>query len=247
MTKFFLHFFIKKCILGIVLRRKWAFARFFYALRHNLPKRVFKTCICQKTANGGGAGIGSAVSSICGNISINGGTITATGGAYSAGIGSGNNGYCGDITIGNGITSVTATKGQYGWSPIGNGESGSCGTITIASNLNDVTDGNTRTLTPSSTPTAIDNTSINVKATKRIVNGQLLILRGEKTYTVTGQEEKWNIIVKLKVGEFCASLFFYKSRIGEKYRQYTAVFETPSRPRPSTPQKYPKDTPSILA
>ena len=63
-------------------------------------------------------------------------------------------------------------------------------TITIDTSLDDVTEGNPRTLTPSSTPTAIDNTSISTKAVKRIVNGQLLILRGEKTYTVTGQEVK---------------------------------------------------------
>ena len=39
-------------------------------------------------------------------------------------------------------------------------------------------------------PEAIDNTSISAKATKRIVNGQLLILRGDKTYTLTGQVVK---------------------------------------------------------
>ncbi len=40
------------------------------------------------------------------------------------------------------------------------------------------------------TPTALDNTEAAAKAVKRIVNGQLLILRGDKTYTVTGQEVK---------------------------------------------------------
>ena len=38
--------------------------------------------------------------------------------------------------------------------------------------------------------TAIDEANADVKATKRIVNGQLLIERGNKTYTLTGQEVK---------------------------------------------------------
>ena len=37
---------------------------------------------------------------------------------------------------------------------------------------------------------AIDNTSVKVKATKCIKNGQIFILRDGKTYTVTGQEVK---------------------------------------------------------
>ncbi len=41
------------------------------------------------------------------------------------------------------------------------------------------------------TPTAIDNSSIDQpKATKILHNGQIFILRGEKVYTVTGQEVK---------------------------------------------------------
>ena len=38
------------------------------------------------------------------------------------------------------------------------------------------------------TPAAIDNTAAEEKATKRLINGQIYILRGDKTYTVTGQE-----------------------------------------------------------
>ena len=133
----------------------------------------------------GGPGIGGS-----GDLTINGGDITAVGGNFAAGIGSGYEGSCGAITIGGSITRVIATHGDYTTVAIGAGVDGTCGTITIASNLNDVTESNTRTLTPSSTPTAIDNTSISTKAVKRIVNGQLLILRGEKMYTVTGQEMK---------------------------------------------------------
>jgi uncharacterized repeat protein (TIGR02543 family) len=36
-------------------------------------------------------------------------------------------------------------------------------------------------------PTALDNAAVDTKATKRIVNGQLLILRGDKVYTVDGR------------------------------------------------------------
>ena len=66
------------------------------------------------TAIGGGrcAGIGGGNSgSTCGDIEILGGTITATGGDYGAGIGGGDVGSCGDITIGAGVTRVVATAG----------------------------------------------------------------------------------------------------------------------------------------
>lgn len=138
------------------------------------------------TINGGaisaiGTYYGPGIGGACGDITINGGTIDASDGYY--GIGRGDMSVCGNLTIGSGITRVTAS-GRAGAINVGEN------TITIAPSLNDVTEGNTRTLTPSSTPTAIDNTSINVKATKRIVNGQLLIERGDKTYTLTGQEVK---------------------------------------------------------
>ena len=59
------------------------------------------------------AGIGTGYNcSYCGNISITGGTISATGGNWAAGIGVGLWGKCGNITIAKTITSVTATKGN---------------------------------------------------------------------------------------------------------------------------------------
>ena len=93
----------------------------------------------------GGAGIGSGKWSSCADITISGGDITATGGDYAAGIGGGD-GYklgdygfssCGNITIENTVTSVTATKGNYG-NPesIGAGDSGICGTVSIAAGAN---------------------------------------------------------------------------------------------------------------
>ena len=40
------------------------------------------------------------------------------------------------------------------------------------------------------TPTAIDNADTEINVTKRLVNGQLLVEKNGKTYTVTGQEVK---------------------------------------------------------
>jgi hypothetical protein len=82
---------------------------------------------------GGGAGIGSGkVLEYCGNIVINGGTVTAIGGERAAGIGSvyqeGSYSSCGDITINGGT--VTATGGEEA-AGIGGGGGKSCGNITI--------------------------------------------------------------------------------------------------------------------
>ena len=84
------------------------------------------------SSNGSAAGIGCGWYNLpCGNIIINGGIITATGGKYGAGIGSGGlqASSCGNITINGGT--ITATGGEraagigavYNW--------GSCGDITI--------------------------------------------------------------------------------------------------------------------
>ena len=81
-------------------------------------------------------GIGGAHDISCGNIIINGGTVTATSGAYAAAIGSAmayeNEVTCGDITINGGT--VTATGGRYCagiGSGMGYGASNTCGDITI--------------------------------------------------------------------------------------------------------------------
>ena len=87
-------------------------------------------------SNGYGAGIGGGSWISCGNIVIEGGTITATGGDYAAGIGGGSGGSCGDITITGGT--ITATGGRCA-PGIGGGDVGSCGTITIADTVTNVT------------------------------------------------------------------------------------------------------------
>ncbi len=82
-------------------------------------------------------GIGGGFNMSCGNIIINEGTITATGGDFSAGIGSGrsydgNPVSCGNITINGGT--VTATS-EHGGAGIGSGTgyngTSTCGDITI--------------------------------------------------------------------------------------------------------------------
>lgn len=76
----------------------------------------------------GGAGIGGGEYCSGSNITINGGTVTADGGAAAAGIGGGHGGSASNITINGGI--VTATGGAYG-AGIGGGQSGSGFYITI--------------------------------------------------------------------------------------------------------------------
>lgn len=81
------------------------------------------------TGGSGAAGIGSVDTGSCGNIKISGGTVTATGGSRAAGIGSGNGGSCGSITISGG--SGTATKGEGKTCSIGKGHKGTCGTVKV--------------------------------------------------------------------------------------------------------------------
>ena len=91
------------------------------------------------SSNGYGAGIGGGYETInCGNIEIQGGTITATGGNKAAGIGSGYKSSCGNIIISGG--SVTATGGANG-AGIGSGSDmgASCGNITITTGATQVT------------------------------------------------------------------------------------------------------------
>ena len=88
--------------------------------------------VADASDSSGGAGIGAFYWTNCGNIYIEGGTITATGGIAAAGIGGGAYADCGDITITSDVTRVTATGGGYGACCIGHSD-GSCGTITIGS------------------------------------------------------------------------------------------------------------------
>ena len=95
------------------------------------------------TAVGGNqsAGIGNRYNESVGNITINGGTVTAIG-SYAAGIGGGNQGSGGNITINGGT--VKATGGGYA-AGIGGGRSGSVGNITIHGGNVTATGGNVAT------------------------------------------------------------------------------------------------------
>ena len=79
-----------------------------------------------------GAGIGSSLEGTCRSITINGGTVKATGGRFGAGIGTSmQSGVCGDITISDAVIEVTAIKGVDAVNSIGGYDDSSCGTITI--------------------------------------------------------------------------------------------------------------------
>lgn len=103
----------------------------------------------EASSNGWGAGIGGGRNISCGDIEIQSGTITATGGAGCAGIGSGyafGGGYtmsistCGDITITGGAIEATGGNGAAG---IGSaGGCSSCGSITISGGTIEATGGN---------------------------------------------------------------------------------------------------------
>lgn len=71
----------------------------------------------------------------CGDIEIQGGIITATGGICAPAIGSGFGGSCGSITITSGVTRVTAKTpihtSDNSIDCIGRGNAGTCGTVTI--------------------------------------------------------------------------------------------------------------------
>lgn len=102
----------------------------------------------QAAGIGTGKGWNSSNKTQCGNIRIEGGIVTATGGMGAAAIGSSWHSTCGTITITEGITSVTATKvGTEATGIIGVGYSSTCGTVSIAPGLTDTTVGNTRTIT----------------------------------------------------------------------------------------------------
>ena len=95
-------------------------------------------------ANSHGAGIGGAHNIACGNIVIEGGTVTATTGGgvdAGAGIGSGNYGSCGAISI-SGTANVTATGGPGG-AGIGGGNRGTVGAISISGTANVTATGGT--------------------------------------------------------------------------------------------------------
>ena len=95
------------------------------------------------SSTGFAAGIGGgSIYTNCGNIIIDGGTITAHGGAYSAAIGGSYNTSCGNITITNNVNSVTVTKRSSAPYSIGAGPGGTCGTVTIGGTVGAISQNN---------------------------------------------------------------------------------------------------------
>lgn len=93
-----------------------------------------------------GAGIGATFTNACGNIVLDGGSITAVGGVRAAGIGGADHEPCGSITVNSGVSFVSATAGTSDAEPIGAGKGSTCGGVTVASNLRSMTDGLTRVI-----------------------------------------------------------------------------------------------------
>ena len=94
-----------------------------------------------EAAGSSSAGIGAGYNQDCGNIVINGGTITAGAsatGPYAAGIGSTQERTCGNITI-NGGTIIATSTGSAFSAGIGSGYGGTCGLITITNGVTSVT------------------------------------------------------------------------------------------------------------
>ena len=120
------------------LKGRWNMSAIYIPSGKTLTIRGGGTLIADNSDNAG-AGIGGGMNiDPCGNIVIEGGNITATGGACAAGIGSGYSKSCGTITISGGI--INATGGAYG-AGIGSGENGSCGAITISGGIITATGG----------------------------------------------------------------------------------------------------------
>ena len=95
-----------------------------------------------------GAGIGATFTNSCGNIVLDGGSITAVGGVQAAGIGGAGKVKCGSIAINSGVSFVSATAGSSGAEPIGAGYKGTSDGVTVASNLRSMTDGLTTVIGP---------------------------------------------------------------------------------------------------
>ena len=99
------------------------------------------------SSNGWAAGIGAGFRENCGDICIEGGSITARGGYSAAGIGGAWNHSCGIIEILPGVTKVVATSGGGCENPIGAGDGSSgCDGVFVASGLRDTTVERTRTI-----------------------------------------------------------------------------------------------------
>jgi hypothetical protein len=122
------------------------------------------------------AGIGGTGQE-CGVITINGGNITAIGGEGAAGIGGGLGGVCRGVSIGSGIERVEATAGYDCDNPIGAGagEGALCGDVKIGFGLDDVTVEDNGEWVRTITPRVVDLADVSEDTTI------------EDNYSVTGE------------------------------------------------------------
>ena len=104
------------------------------------------TGILSAYSNGSGAGIGGGYGIDCGEVAIDGGTITAVGGYAAAGIGGGSGALCGMIRVNSEAFRVVATSGPNCANPIGKGTGGRGGAVSVDSTLVDRTSESTRTI-----------------------------------------------------------------------------------------------------
>ena len=95
------------------------------------PVTITGGVVSANGGSGGGAGIGGALGAPTGDISIQGGSVSATAAFHAAAIGAGIHGDCGDIQIGGTARIVRASGGNPG-ADIGACLFGGCGEVRIS-------------------------------------------------------------------------------------------------------------------
>ena len=93
---------------------------------------LIEGCTITAIGNGFSAAIGGGCNASCGSITITGGTVTATGGGNAAGIGGGYRGNASCCDISISGTAKVTAQGGSGAAGIGSGGSNECGNITIS-------------------------------------------------------------------------------------------------------------------
>ena len=153
----------------------------------------------------GHPGIGGGTSGDCGNITILGGRVEAIGGTGCPGIGAGSGGSCGTIRMTNQVTRVESHAGENAPYSVGEAEANSsngvnsvCESIIVGNEdygtgiidrifIYEPTDEERKEDIEIVNGNAQTNDG---KTYKTLRNGQLLIIRGNQVFTITGQRVK---------------------------------------------------------
>lgn len=152
----------------------------------------------------GHPGIGGGEAGDCGNITILGGQVEAYGGTGCPGIGAGSGGSCGAVLMTRDVIRVESTAGENAPYSVGEAESSTTYGVTSTCELimvgNTLYDGSITDRVFIYEPTeeekheAIDIVTTDdesgVKTYKVLHNGQILIIRGNQIFTITGQRVK---------------------------------------------------------